>query len=367
MYVIARSEATKQSRRATGFRSRFAASRIERNILINSKVLRRRTTRNDNNSGGIVARTAKKTRSLGDGIFKGVLLVLSLCIPLFMGLLLWEIGHGAMPALKTFGFSFLTSSEWDPVAEKFGALPFLFGTLFTSLIALLLAAPLGVGSAIFLAEYAPRWLKSPLSFLIELLAAIPSVIYGLWGILTFVPRVRMYLEPGLAKYFGFLPFFRGPMYGVGFLAAGLILAVMAVPFIASVSQEVLLAVPRSQREAALALGATKWEVVRIAVLRYARSGVIGAIMLGLGRAIGETMAVTMVIGNTAVITASLFSPGYTMASVLANEFAEASGTMHTSALMAVGLVLLGTTVALNSAARLLVNTIAKGPQGVQRF
>ncbi len=309
-------------------------------------------------SSGKAEPISGQQRHFGDKIFKGTLLFLALCIPLIIGMLLWAVFAGSLPALRAFGTSFLTSSQWDPVSEQFGALPFIFGTLFSSLVAILLAAPLGVGSAIFLSEYAPRWLRDPLSFLIELLAAIPSVIYGLWGIFIFVPWVRITLEPMLAKYLGFLPFFRGPMYGVGFLAAGLILAVMAVPFIASVSREVILTVPRSQKEAALALGATKWEVIRVAVVRYARAGIVGSIMLGLGRAVGETMAVTMVIGNTAVISASLFSPGYTMASVLANEFAEASGTMHTSALMEIGLVLLLITLILNAAARLLVRLVS---------
>ena len=302
-----------------------------------------------------------------DKAFKGLLLFLALCIPIIMGLLIWAVFSGSSEAFHKFGFSFLFSSQWDPVNEQFGALPFIYGTLFSSFLAILLAAPLGVGSAIFLSEYSPLWLKTPLSFLIELLAAIPSVIYGLWGILLFVPWLRKTADPFLAKYLGFLPLFQGPMYGVGFLAAGLILAIMAVPFIASVSQEIISTVPRHQREAAIALGATKWETISMAVLRYAQSGIVGAIMLGLGRAVGETMAVTMVIGNTAVITASLFSPGYTMASVLANEFAEASGAMHTSALMAIGMVLLIVTLLLNSAARLLVLAMSKGQKGSVRF
>ncbi len=304
---------------------------------------------------------------LGDRFFKLLLLFLAMGVPVIMGLLLWTIVHASMPAIREFGLPFLFSSEWDPVADKYGALPFIFGTLYSSFVAILLAAPLGVGAAIFLTEYAPAWLRNPVSFLIELLAAIPSVIYGLWGILLFVPWLRTSAEPFLAKYLGFLPLFQGPMYGVGFLAAGLILAIMAVPFIASVSQEVISQVPQHQKEAAIALGATKWEVISMATLRYARSGIVGAVMLGLGRAIGETMAVTMVIGNTAIITASLFSPGYTMASVLANEFAEASGEMHTAALMAIGLALLIVTLVLNSAARLLVMAFSKGQKSGVRF
>ncbi len=304
-----------------------------------------------------------KHRGRGDRIFRRVILCLALCIPLLICLLVYEILYGALPALKQFGFSFITSSQWDPVADQYGALPFIFGTVFSSLVAMAIAIPLGVGTALFLSEYAPGWIREPLKFLVELLAAIPSVIYGLWGIFVLVPWLRVLVEPFLKKYLGFIPLFQGPMYGIGFLAAGLILAIMSVPFITAVCHEVLSVVPQHQREAALALGATKWEVSWLAVLKYARSGVVGGIMLGLGRAVGETMAVTMVIGNTVVISASLFSPGYTMASVLANEFAEASGAMHTSALLAIGFVLLLVTVALNSIARLLVWTVARGPAG----
>lgn len=310
---------------------------------------------------------SSKKGGRGDRIFRRVVSVLALCIPLIIGLLVFELGKASLPAFKKFGFSFFTTSQWDPVFDEYGAFPFIFGTVYSALIAMILAVPLGIGTAIFLSEYAPRWLKTPLSFLVELLAAIPSVIYGLWGIFTLVPWLRVEVEPFLGKYLGFLPLFQGPMYGIGFLAAGLILAIMAVPFITSVCQEVISVVPVHQKEAALALGATKWEVIRMAVLRYARSGIVGAVMLGLGRAVGETMAVTMVIGNTVSISASLFAPGYTMASVLANEFAEASGEMHTSALMAIGLVLLSVTILLNSAARLLVWTVARGPKGAGKF
>ena len=224
----------------------------------------------------------------------------------------------------------------------------------SSALALLIAVPLGIGAAVFLSEVAPPWISPPISFLIELLAAIPSVVYGLWGIFVLAPWLRTQVQPALGATLGFLPLFQGPPYGVGMLAAGLILAIMVVPFIIAVSREVLLAVPNAQREAALALGATRWEVTRLAVLRYARSGLIGAILLGLGRAIGETMAVTMVIGNRAEISASLFAPGYTMASMIANEFAEATSNLYLSALIEVGLLLFAVTVIVNALARLLV-------------
>jgi phosphate transport system permease protein len=258
------------------------------------------------------------------------------------------------PAARTFGWRFLVGTNWDPVSESFGALPFIYGTLVSSTLALLIAVPLGVGSAVFLAELAPFWLRGPVGFLVEMLAAIPSVVYGLWGIFVLAPLLRSWVQPALGAWLGFLPVFQGPPYGVGMLAAGIILAIMVVPFIATVSREVLLAVPRTQREAALALGATGWETTRLAVLRYARSGLVGAVLLGLGRALGETMAVTMVIGNRAEISASLFAPGYTMASVLANEFTEATSDLYLSALVEIGLVLLVLTIVVNALARVLV-------------
>jgi phosphate transport system permease protein len=260
----------------------------------------------------------------------------------------------SMPAIRKFGWAFVVGTNWDPVAESFGALPFIYGTLVSSLLALVIAVPLGIGAAIFLAELSPFALRGPVAFLIELLAAIPSVVYGLWGIFVLAPLLRTYVQPFLGHTLGVLPLFQGPPYGVGMLAAGIILAIMVVPFIATVSREVLLAVPRTQREAALALGATRWETTRIAVLRYGRSGLVGAVLLGLGRALGETMAVTMVIGNRPEISASLFAPGYTMASVLANEFTEATSDLYLSALVEIGLVLFALTVVVNALARLLV-------------
>ena len=267
------------------------------------------------------------------------------------------------PAVRAFGWAFVVGVNWDPVAESFGALPFIYGTLVSSLVALVIAVPLGIGAAIFLAELAPFWSRNPIAFLIELLAAIPSVVYGLWGIFVLAPLLRTWIQPFLGATLGFLPLFQGPPYGVGMLAAGIVLAIMVVPFIASVGREVLLAVPRTQREAALALGATRWETTRMAVLRYGRSGLVGAVLLGLGRALGETMAVTMVIGNRPEIAASLFAPGYTMASVLANEFTEATSDLYLSALVEIGLILLVLTVMVNALARVLVWSVGGAVAG----
>ena len=262
--------------------------------------------------------------------------------------------RAALPSIHAFGWSFLATSKWNPVTEVFGALPLIYGTLVSSFLALLIAFPLGLGAAIFLAELAPMWIRPPVAFLIELLAAIPSVVYGLWGIFVLAPVLRNWVEPALGSTLGFVPLFQGPPYGVGMLAAGIILAIMVLPFIVAVSREVLLAVPNTQREAALALGATRWEATRLAVLRYGRSGLIGAVLLGLGRAIGETMAVTMVIGNRPEIAVSLFAPGYTMASMIANEFTEATTDLYLSALVEVALLLFVITVIVNAVARLLV-------------
>ena len=267
----------------------------------------------------------------------------------------------ADPARSKFGFSFFSSTLWNPVTNEYGALPFVYGTVVTSILALLISVPLGVGAAIFLSELATTRVSSSLTFLVELLAAVPSVIYGLLAIFTLVPLMRAYVEPALKAVFGFLPFFQGPIYGVGYLSAGVILSVMTFPFIISVSREALLSVPREQREAALALGATKWESTYQVVVPFARLGIFGAIFLGLARALGETMAVTMVIGNDPAVHASLFSPGYTIAAVIANEFTEATGDMYLSALVELGLVLFLLTIVINAAARLMiVLTTAKG-------
>jgi phosphate transport system permease protein len=299
----------------------------------------------------------------GDRIYRAcVLASVWLVLVLAAGLvaaLCWE----SWEAIRAFGFRFLVTSHWDPVAGEFGALPFIYGTLLSSFLALLIAVPLSLGAAIFLAELAPAWIRPPVAFLIEMLAAVPSVVYGLWGIFVLVPWLRDWVQPVLGRTLGFLPLFQGPPYGIGMLAAGLILSIMVVPYITSVSREVLLAVPGSQREAALGLGATRWETTRIAVLRYGRSGLVGAILLGLGRALGETMAVTMVIGNRPEIAASLFAPGYTMASVLANEFTEATSDLYVSALVEIGLLLLVITVLVNGLARLLVWSVSGPARG----
>src|SRR6202047_1452100 len=273
----------------------------------------------------------------GDRIFKFVLTLAALLIPILLAFLVYELWTGSRLAIDRFGLSFVTSSTWDPVAEEFGAFPLLFGTLLSPLIALLIAVPLSLGVAIYLTEFAPKVVRQPVAFLIGLLAAIPSVVYGLWGIFVLIPALRTTAFPFLRKALGFLPFFQGPIYGPSMLAAGIILAIMIMPYIMSVSREVLLAVPNTQREAALALGATRWEAVTSAVVPYARSGLIGAIILGLGRALGETMAVTMVIGNRHEIAASLFAPGYTMAAAIANEFSEVQNVLHGAALTYVAL------------------------------
>jgi phosphate transport system permease protein len=262
--------------------------------------------------------------------------------------------------MTKFGLAFVTTSVWDPVAEQFGAFPLIFGTLLSSFIALAIAVPLSLGVAIYLTEFAPRILRQPVAFVIGLLAAIPSVVYGLWGIFVLVPVLRKTVFPFLRETLGFLPLFQGPIYGPSMLAAGIILAVMVMPYVMSVSREVLLAVPNSQREAALALGATRWEAVVTAVLPYARSGIVGAVILGLGRALGETMAVTMLIGNRHEIAASLFAPGYTMAAAIANEFSEAATDLHFSALTYVAFVLFVVTVLVNAGARLLIWRVARG-------
>lgn len=305
-------------------------------------------------------------RSWGDVGFRSVLLLGTLALPVLMAFLVWELWLGSRLAIERYGLSFLTSSAWDPVAQRFGAVPLIFGTLVSSLLALLIAVPLSLGVAIFLTEFAPVRIRRPVAFLIELLAAIPSVVYGLWGVFFLIPFLRATVFPFLQQTLGFLPLFQGTIYGQSMLAAAIILAIMVMPYIMSVSREVMLAVPTSQREAAMALGATRWEAVITAVVPYAKSGIIGAIILGLGRALGETMAVTMVIGNRHEIAASLFAPGYTMAAAIANEFTEAVEDVHLSALTYVALVLFLVTVLVNAGARLLIWRVSRGgPSGGQ--
>ena len=298
-------------------------------------------------------------RSVGDGIFRGVLIAAALVMPLLLAALCYELVRGALPALAAFGPGFIVSTVWDPVADQFGAWPLILGTLLSSCLALLLAVPLALAVAIYLTEFAPVAIRTPIAMVIELLAAIPSVIYGLWGIFVLIPFLRSTLFPWLQNLPGALPIFAGPIYGPSVLSAALILTIMVMPYILSVTREVLLAVPDRQREAALALGATRWEAVTTALLPYARSGIIGAVILGWGRALGETMAVTMVIGNSHEIASSLFAPGYTMAAAIANEFAEATSALHYSALSYVALLLFLITVIINGAARLLIWRVAR--------
>ncbi|MGH7497618.1 MAG: phosphate ABC transporter permease subunit PstC [Gemmatimonadales bacterium] len=298
--------------------------------------------------------------SYGDRIFKLILALGAVTVPVLLAFLVYELWTGARLAMAKFGLGFITSSIWDPVAEQFGAFPLIFGTLVSSFIALVIAVPLSLGVAIYLTEFAPKVVRQPVAFLISLLAAIPSVVYGLWGIFVLIPLLRKSVFPLLREGFGFLPFFQGPIYGPSMLAAGIILAIMVMPYVMSVSREVLMAVPDTQREAALALGATRWEAVITTVVPYARSGIFGAVILGLGRALGETMAVTMLIGNRHEIAASLFAPGYTMAAAIANEFSEAVGDMHLSALAYVAFLLFLVTILVNAGARLLIWRVARG-------
>jgi phosphate transport system permease protein len=291
----------------------------------------------------------------GDGVTYLITLGCAFSIVVITAMLFYELFAKSALARHTFGWNFLFSTTWDPVAGQFGALPFIYGTLVTSALALIIAVPFGVGAAIFLAELAPPKISDFLTFLIELLAAVPSVIYGLLAIFILVPALRL-VEPAIRATLGFLPIFQGPFYGVSLLSAGVILAIMIVPFIISVSREVLLAVPADQREAALALGATTWEATWQAVVPFARKGITGSIFLALARALGETMAVTMVIGNQPKINASLFAPGFSIAAVIANEFTEATGDLYLSSLIELGLVLFGLTIIINGAALLLVAT-----------
>jgi phosphate transport system permease protein len=302
---------------------------------------------------------------MGDRLFKWLALAMASTIFVLIVLTGYELAHGSSLALRKFGWRFLTSSDWDPVNDQFGAWPFIFGTLVSSLIALVIAVPLSIATAVFLTEIAPNWLRQILTTFIELLAAVPSVILGLWGIFVMVPWLREHLFPWLRSSLGFLPLFRGPIYGVSLLAGGIIIAIMILPIITSVSREILRSVPGLQREAAYALGATRWEVTRIAVLAYSKKGLFGAVILGLGRALGETMAVTMVIGNRAEIVASLFAPSYTLASVVANEFTEATSDLYLNALFELGLVLLGVTVLVNALAQLFLKAFA-GPTARQQ-
>jgi phosphate transport system permease protein len=297
---------------------------------------------------------------VADNIFRGAMLVSALSIFAIVALVLWELIEKSQLTLHQFGWKFFIGSNWDPVSGDFGALTFIYGTVVSSVVALVIAVPLAVGVAVFTTEICPRALRSAVSFTVELLAAIPSVIYGLWAVFVLAPFLRAYVEPFLGKTLGWTGLFSGPAYGVGMLAAGVILAIMIIPIISSVTREVLTAVPQNQREGVLALGATRWEMIRTGVLRNARIGIVGGVILGLGRALGETIAVTMVIGNRPEIAKSLFAPGYTMASVIANEFSEASDNLYLSALVEVGLALFLVTLVVNALARVLVWSITRG-------
>ncbi len=278
-------------------------------------------------------------KNIGEKIFKNLTLLSSLLIILMVGAIFCELLIASIPSIIRFGWRFLIETTWDPVAEYFSALPSIYGTIVTSLIALILGFPISIGIAIFISEICPYYLKQPLSFIIELLGAIPSIIYGMWGLFTLAPIIQLKIGPLLNKYLGFLPFFQGYSMGVGFLTAGIVLAIMIIPTISSISREIIAAVPKEQREGALALGMTQWEMIWKVVLGNAKSGILAGGILGLGRALGETMAVTMVVGNSPKISLSLFSPGYTISSTIANEFTEAVGKLHLSSLVELALIL----------------------------
>ena len=315
--------------------------------------------------------TSFETRSSGrwgDALFRYGTAAAAASIVVVLAAVVVLLVLDSMPSLQRYGTSFLTTSVWDNVKERFGALPYIYGTLVTSAVALLLALPVGVGAALFVAEFAPRPVRTPIAFSVELLAAIPSIIFGLWGFFVLAPVMRAYVEPALQRGFGPLPviggLFKGTPIGKDLLTGGVILAIMILPTIMAISREIILAVPPAQREGMLALGATRWETLRDAVLPYARTGIIGAGMLGLARALGETMAVTMVIGNSSrAITGSLFTPGYTMASAIANQFTEADKAIYFSAIVELALVLLLVAGGMNVVARLLVWSVARGPVG----
>src|SRR5580698_8870711 len=295
-----------------------------------------------------------------DILFGWTMCLCGLAVVALLGLIVYQLAVGSQLSWHAFGWKFFGQSDWNPVEDQYGALPFVFGTIVSSLLSLVIAVPLSIGVAVFITEMCPVALRGALSFTTELLAAIPSVVYGLWAIFVLVPILREYVQPLLAKTLGWTGLFSGPPYGIGMLAAGTILAIMIIPIISSITREVLTVVPQHQREAVLALGATRWEMIRMGVLRNARIGIVGGVILGLGRALGETMAVTMVIGNRPQIAKSLFAPGYTLASVIANEFSEATDDMYLSALVEIGLALFLVTIVVNSIARLLVWAVTRG-------
>ncbi len=290
----------------------------------------------------------------GDEIARLVTFLFAATVVLITVLLVYQLWINSVLPRHKFGFHFFVTSVWDPILDEYGALPFIYGTLVTSAVALAIAVPLGIGAAIFLAELAPPRISDTLQFFIDLLAAVPSVIYGLLGVFIIVPLMRTVIAPALIRTLGWIPIFAGPSYGVGFFTAGIVMAIMVIPYIISVSREILLSVPRDQREAALALGSTRWESTWKVVVPFAKTGIMGSIFLAMARALGETMAVTMVIGNSPKVAASLFAPGYTIAAVIANEFTEATGDIYLQSLVYLGLVLFLLTFLLNGMARLLI-------------
>jgi len=302
------------------------------------------------------------TGNTGDAIFRATMFAVALLVVLIVVAMIFALASHSTLSIRQFGLHFLISREWDPSKGRFGALAFIYGTIVSSLIALLISVPLSLGIAIFLVEQAPRYLARPITFLVELLAAIPSVVYGLWGIFVLAPFLRVHVEPHLARWFGWAPTFQGPITGIGLLTGGVILAIMVTPIISAVVRDVLAAVPNTQREAALALGSTKWETTLVVLVNGA-TGIAGAVILGLGRAIGETMAVTMVIGNRPQISASLFQPSYTLASVIANEFTEATADIYLSSLIELGLILFFVTFVVNAIARLMVWRVTRRTAG----
>lgn len=320
------------------------------------------------NSKSIWRKNLSQTGTIGDKVFRTVLLIAAATILVIVVGMIYMMVANSMPTIKQFGIGFLTGIEWKPAESIFGALPFIYGTIVSSLIALLISVPLSLGIAIFLTEQAPKKIATPIGFMVELLAAIPSVVYGLWGIFVLAPFIRDYLGPFLETYLGWIPIigqlFQGRLTGIGMLTGGIVLALMTTPIITAVVRDILEVVPTTQREAALALGATKWETTKI-VLGNASSGIAGAVVLGLGRALGETMAVTMVIGNSPQITEKLFEPAYTIASVLAANFAEATDKLYLSALIEMGLVLFLVTFIVNAFAKVLIMSVARGQTGAK--
>jgi len=310
-------------------------------------------------------RVLSPTGNSGDAIFRLLMLAAGLFVVAIVIAMVVALASDSMLSIRQFGFGFLVGRQWNPVKGDYGALPFIYGTVASSLIALLISVPFSLGIAVFLVEQAPHYIARPVGFLVELLAAIPSVVYGLWGIFVLAPFLREHVEPLLAHWLGWLPLFQGSITGIGLLTGGIILAIMVTPIISAVVRDVLASVPGSQREAALALGATKWEMIRVVLVNGA-PGIAGAIILGLGRALGETMAVTMVIGNRPEISLSLFQPSYTIASAIANEFTEATQDLYLSALVELGLILLLVTFVVNGIARILVWNVTRGTGGVGR-